>query len=79
MPVYAYECTACKKEFDHLAKSMDDRNAKVPCPACGSRATARKMSMVAVGAASTGSNAVSERPSGGMCGCGRIPGSCGMN
>ena len=79
MPMYAYECSACKKEFDHLAKSVEDRNAKVPCPDCGSRATARKMSMVAVGAATTGTSSAPARASGGMCGCGRVPGSCGMN
>ncbi len=80
MPIYEFHCDACDKSFDHLAKSMAERNEKVVCPECGSKKTGRKLSVVMVGAAAAG------QPSGGgghqhsgMCGCGKRPGSCGMN
>jgi len=78
MPIYEYHCSACDKSFDHLAKTMADRDQIVPCPECHSKKTGRKLSVVAVG---TGGSA-SAAPSGGhthsgMCGCGKRQGSCG--
>ena len=80
MPIYTYACEACENQFDHLAKSMAASDDKVACPVCGSRKTGRKMSVFAVSgaAASTGGSAGGHTHSG-MCGCGRAPGSCGMN
>ena len=79
MPIYEYHCQECDKPFDHLAKSMAASDDKVACPVCGSKKTGRKMSVFAVnGAASTAPSAGGHTHSG-MCGCGKRPGSCGMN
>jgi putative FmdB family regulatory protein len=79
MPIYEFHCDDCDASFDHMT-SMSDRDAKTKCPACGSKKTGRKLSVVAVGA---GSNAAAS-PAGththsGMCGCGKMRGSCGGN
>jgi putative FmdB family regulatory protein len=77
MPIYEYTCQACNKKFDQLARTMTstDQQDKVPCPECGSKKTARAMSVFAVGSEGARS-ASSEAP---MCGrCGGAEGSCGM-
>jgi putative FmdB family regulatory protein len=80
MPIYEYQCKACRKDFDHLAKSMSLADADVPCPTCGSKKTHRKMSVFAVaGAASGTTQSAAGHQHTGMCGCGKVPGSCGMN
>lgn len=35
MPIYEYTCGACKKTFDHLARTLSDKPKA--CPACGSK------------------------------------------
>jgi putative FmdB family regulatory protein len=78
MPIYEFYCEACEKSFDQMT-TMGSRDMKVPCPACGSKKTGRKLSVVAVGASggqpSTGGGHVHS----GMCGCGKVRGSCGGN
>jgi putative FmdB family regulatory protein len=77
MPIYEYHCPQCDKPFDHLAKSMADRDAPVPCPECHSRKTSRKLSVFAVSGAAAPSGApAAAHTHSGMCGCGRVPGSC---
>jgi putative FmdB family regulatory protein len=74
MPIYEYACKSCEKRFEKLVKSMSSA-AGVACPECGSKKTARTMSVFAVASAEQKSNA----PAPGMCGrCGG-PGPCGMN
>jgi putative FmdB family regulatory protein len=74
VPLYEYACKSCKTEFEKLVKSMTSAGA-VECPKCGSKETARALSVFAVGSQSA---AKSEMPPG-MCGrCGG-PGPCGMN
>jgi putative FmdB family regulatory protein len=77
MPIYEYHCSSCEKSFDHLAKSMAQRDEKIACPECGSRKTGRKLSVVAVGSSGSAPAAPAGHTHSGMCGCGRVPGSCG--
>ena len=46
MPFYEYECEACGEPFVAL-RSMEDRDAPHPCPACGSEDVRRKVSAFA--------------------------------
>src|SRR5690606_22642586 len=68
MPMYEYTCSDCKKSFERLVRSADDKES-VACPACGSRKTARQLSVFAVG---------SQAPKPAPTGCGRCggPGPC---
>jgi putative FmdB family regulatory protein len=78
MPIYEFYCEACESTFDNRT-TMDARDQKVACPACGSKKTGRKLSVVAVGAAGTNAAPAGGHQHSGMCGCGKRPGSCGMN
>ena len=40
MPIYEYQCDACKKEFEELVSGDE----VLPCPHCGSRTTNKLMS-----------------------------------
>jgi putative FmdB family regulatory protein len=43
MPIYEFECEECGRRFEELA----EREAgALPCPACGSRRTMRRLSRV---------------------------------
>ena len=42
MPIYEYSCKKCSEEFEILHKV--DEKPKEPCPACGSKSIARKIS-----------------------------------
>ncbi len=75
MPIYEYECKKCGASFEHLAASMNHADEAVQCPSCHARQTKRKISVFAVAADAGGASA--EAASGGMCGCGRMKGSCG--
>lgn len=46
MPVYEYQCPACKTEFSHLWRSMADASdGEAPaCPECGKREASRVIS-----------------------------------
>ena len=77
MPIYEYTCGGCSATFDQLQRTMSaaDDAPRPACPTCGSTATRRSLSVFAVAADTAGSG--SDAPAGGMCGCGRVPGSCG--
>lgn len=73
MPIYEYICKSCQTKFERLIKSMTSANG-IACPKCGSKQTARAMSVFAVGSESTKSH--SDSPMCGRCGG---PGPCAMN
>lgn len=79
MPIYEYVCKSCNKKFDQLVRRMSsaDEESAVACPECGSKKTARALSVFAVGAEGAGKPAAgADLP---MCGrCGGPEGSCGM-
>ena len=79
MPIYEYTCGSCRGTFDQLQRTMSSAEAapSPACPTCGSDRTARSLSLFAVAADTAGKSAGSDAPAGGMCGCGRVPGSCG--
>ena len=78
MPIYEYHCDHCDATFEQMT-SMSQRDAKTQCPACGSKKTGRKLSVVAVGGAAAATAGGGGHTHSGMCGCGRVPGSCGGN
>lgn len=79
MPIYEYVCKSCDAKFEQLVRTMsggDADRAKFKCPQCGSKQTARALSVFAVSSDSVKSAGSDEPP---MCGrCGGMPGSCGM-
>ncbi len=76
MPIYEYICNKCDKKFEELVRSARTK-AQIACPECGSKETARALSVFAVGAeGSAKSSPSNDAPS---CGrCGGMPGSCRM-
>jgi putative FmdB family regulatory protein len=46
MPLYEYECSACKKRFEQLA-AMSQTAALPACPHCGSTHTQKRIAAVA--------------------------------
>ncbi len=58
MPIYEFTCRRCGADFEELVGASD---AKAPCPECGSRRVARRVSAFAV----TGE----ARQAGGHAGC----------
>ncbi|MFO0974541.1 MAG: zinc ribbon domain-containing protein [Phycisphaerae bacterium] len=72
MPVFEYQCEACRHEFEELVRSAGAAD-RAACPACGSRKVARKLSVFAARQAESRA----ARP-GGACGrCGDPNGPCG--
>lgn len=72
MPIYEYACKSCEAKFEKLVRNMSSAET-VECPKCGSKQTARSLSVFAVGAAQSKPAA-----SPGMCGrCGGA-GPCAM-
>ncbi len=78
MPIYEFECNVCGKTFDYLAASMRSTGVKTKCPHCDSAKTRRKMSVFAVKSGAAVGAGAPASGGGGMCGCGKIPGSCSM-
>jgi putative FmdB family regulatory protein len=77
MPIYEYACKKCGNQFEQLVRSMSDSEKNVSCPECGSKQTARALSVFAVGAEGPSKSATPDVP---MCGrCGGAPNSCGMH
>lgn len=74
MPIYEFTCSKCETKFEKLMKRMGS-DEQPACPKCGSAKTDRALSVFAVNAEGSRPDA----PAGGMCGCGKVPGSCGMN
>ena len=81
MPMYEYACAKCGHQFEKLVKSISQRDASIECPKCTSTETARKLSVFAAVGTEAGSSSSSSggHVHSGMCGCGKRPGSCGMN
>ncbi len=77
MPIYEYTCGACQARFDQLQRTMSSAadDPRPACPECGSPQTSRSLSVFAVAADTAGR---SDAAPAGMCGCGKVPGSCGM-
>lgn len=75
MPIYEYTCQSCNARFDQLVRSMSSAEGQT-CPKCGSKKTAKALSVFAVGAESAGkSSGASDGPMCGRCGG---PGPCAM-
>ena len=74
MPIYEYTCSKCDAKFDKLVRSISSDESDTACPKCGSKKTARAMSLFAVGAEQSGKSAAAP-------GCGRCggPGPCAMD
>jgi putative FmdB family regulatory protein len=72
MPIYEYTCTQCAHQFEEIILG---REAKVPCPQCGSEQTQKLMSRCrsklgggeAIGAAAPASSGSCAGCSGGSC------------
>lgn len=42
MPIFEYQCKACGKVFDHLARTAKDKPNQ--CPACGAKQLTKQFS-----------------------------------
>ncbi len=67
MPLYEFDCGGCGKTFELLVRSTDWKGA--PCPHCGSKKLAKKLSTFAPQGASTGATAPTCPTTGRTCGC----------
>jgi len=73
VPIYEYACQSCDAKFEKLVRTMG-HNEPAECPECGSKKTARTLSVFA--ALGEGKKGEQEIPP--MCGrCGG-PGPCAM-
>jgi putative FmdB family regulatory protein len=73
MPIYEYNCKKCDSKFEKLVKNAANAD-DVACPSCGSKDTARALSVFAA-VSSVGKSSPLPK---GMCGrCGG-PGPCAM-
>ena len=73
MPIYEYNCKKCESKFEKLVKNAAAAEG-VMCPECGSKDTAKALSVFA---AVSSAGVKSSTPKG-MCGrCGG-PGPCAM-
>lgn len=54
MPIYEFQCQKCRKEFEVLFRSRDEK-LKISCPACKSRKTRKMLSAFAGGKSGCGS------------------------
>ncbi|MDA3789601.1 MAG: zinc ribbon domain-containing protein [Desulfobacula sp.] len=43
MPIFEYQCNQCKKEFEKLVFTGEDKN--ISCPECKSKDVGKKMSV----------------------------------
>ena len=68
MPLYEYECAACRERFERYVRSWSE---EVTCPGCASAEVVKQLSTFAFATAGEGLMA----SGGGGCGCGR--GGCG--
>jgi putative FmdB family regulatory protein len=67
MPIYAYKCPSCGKEFEKLV-SLSRRDEGVECPDCGQAEVRRSVASFA--AAIGGSSSSGGYSGGGGCGSG---------
>ena len=80
MPIYEYTCKSCKKPFEQFVRTLSASTepARPKCPECGSKDTARALSLF--GVKSDGSpKAGDPYDNSPACGrCGEVKGSCSM-
>ena len=73
MPIYEFHCAACEKDSEVLVRSSDWKGT--PCPHCGSKRLAKRLSVfassVATGAGEAPPSCSGNPRSCGMCGTGR--------
>jgi len=74
MPLFEYECRACGHQFEHLSRPAE----QPACPSCHGGDLQKRLSVFAVGAASTPRAAPAAQAPCGMCGDPRGPGACSM-
>jgi putative FmdB family regulatory protein len=70
MPIFEYECAACRSRFELLVSGADDSSRA--CPSCGAAKPRRLLSTFAVLAAPaprTGSGCCGAGPDAGHCAC----------
>ena len=78
MPIYQFQCAKCGHDFEHMTR-ISARDAKTPCPACGSVKTGRTLTAPAVHDGSPkASSAKPARAHPGGCGCCARRPSCPM-
>jgi putative FmdB family regulatory protein len=54
MPIYEYECRACRTRFEHFVRPSNPPDPETPsCPSCQSHDLERLLSMFAVNSAET--------------------------
>lgn len=68
MPIYEYECDACKATFETLVSSASCKE-KITCPTCGSENVRKVMSAGSLRVGSGGAFPTAP-PAGGGCGRG---------
>ena len=78
MPIYEYECSACKAAFEQLVRSSGDEKSAV-CPECSSKRVTRKPSVFAAHGAAASKSAASLPRAGGCGRCGDPNGPCSVN
>ena len=76
MPIYEFLCSHCNNSFEERT-TISNRNAKPPCPSCGSKKTARQLSSVGVGKTQTAPARAAAHPT--ACGCCSRRAACGIN
>ena len=81
MPIYEYTCKSCNKPFEQFVRTLsaDAQPPKPKCPECGSKDTARALSVFGVKSDGAGGKAGDPYDNAPICGrCGEAPGSCSM-
>lgn len=55
MPIFEYECEACRHDFEHLVRG---ETPSLACPACGSKCLRKRMSHLSVSTGHTQRRAI---------------------
>ena len=74
MPIYEYQCSRCRGDFELLVRA----GAAPPCPACDTPTLEKRLSAFAVGRAAPASAGIAPVACG-TCGDPRGAGACSMN
>ncbi|MEE2791010.1 MAG: zinc ribbon domain-containing protein [Acidobacteriota bacterium] len=74
MPIYEYQCSACRHSFECLVNS----DVSPTCPTCNSASLQKRLSAFAVGRGRAEAAAAGQGPCG-SCGDPRGAGACSMN
>ncbi len=73
MPIYEFDCAACRATFEELVPS-ERAAADVACPKCGAQHPTKRMSTFAGRMGQSAPAAAGGCPSGGCC----LDGACGL-